>query len=478
MFKLVSLHSLFWKIFFAFWIALLLIVLITALLTNYFIKFEDKRPLSISILEKHAERAVNIYTKKGEIELNNYFNEVQDSHGANEFLFDSNYNEVTGKPYSRKIKRVLDSFQNTSDEYTFIPGPTLTGGLKYQTAEGDTYIFISQIAGRPAFLRDKGMRPGKFGRHHPPNPRRELLPLLLLVSFCVTGLISYILTSYLVNPIQRVRSATKKLSEGDLSFRVSSSLNQRKDELGALAKDFDQMASKLESLMSSQQRMLRDVSHELRTPLARLQVALELARTKSKDIAKDEHDRIEYETQRLNNLIGQILELVRLEHKESTLTLNRTNVTEIIKIIVEDANFEASKKNKGVKLAKSDNYYLDINSELLSSAIENIVRNAITYTPEKTNVQISLKKDTNNDNNLKITIRDFGPGVPSESLEHLFEPFYKIRSRNNVDSSGYGIGLTITQRAVQLHKGKIHAKNDVDKGLIIAIELPNIKGIE
>lgn len=472
MLKVFNIHSLFWKIFFAFWLALLLIVLITAFLTNYLINFEERRPLGSITLEKHASNAVKIFENEGKAELIKYFNEVQNSHGANEYLFDNTNTELAGKTYSHSVERAINMFENIEDNHVFIRGPVRTGAIKHETKAGDQYIFVSQIAGRGPPFRGKDLESGRFGKHGPPGRLPlEMLILLITVSLFVTGLISYLLSSYLVTPIQRVRSATKKLSAGDLSVRVSSTVSPRKDELGGLGKDFDLMAERLESLMSSQQRMLRDVSHELRTPLARLQVALELARTKSKDITKDEHDRIEYESQRLNHLIGKILELVRMEQRESTITLTDENVAEVVRQVVKDANFEAIKQNKGVKLIADEDCNIAINGELLSSAIENIVRNAVKYTPENTRVEVSIEKYSEEEN-LRITVRDFGPGVPSESLEYLFEPFYKIRSREDVDSSGYGIGLTIAERAIRLHNGTISAKNGKGSGLTITIELP------
>ncbi len=469
MLKLFNLYSLFWKIFFAFWLALLLITVITAFLTNYIINFGEQRPLGSITLETHASKAIEIFENKGKAELRKHFSEVQSSYGVNEYLFNNESVELAGKKYSNGLKRIINTFKNVEDNHMLIRGPVRTGAIKYELKAGNQYIFTSQISGRGSHFRGKGIKSGGLGKRGPPL---KMYILLIAVSLFVTGLISYLLSSYLVKPIQRIRSATKNLSAGNLSVRVSSTVSPRKDELGKLGKDFDQMAARLESLMTSQQRMLRDVSHELRTPLARLQVALELARTKSKGESKHEHDRIESEAQRLNHLIGQILELVRMEQQEFTLTLANENVSNIVRNISKDANFEAIKQNKGVVLTSIEDYNVEVNAELLSRAIENIVRNAVRYTPKDTNVEISVEKNIENECYFTITVKDFGPGVPNEALEHLFEPFYKVRSREGVDSSGYGIGLTIADHAVRLHNGSISAKNGKASGLIITIELP------
>ncbi len=473
MLKVIRFHSLFWKIFFSFWLALILIVFLTALLTNYIITIDYQRPWEPIVLSAQASKAVEIYEEDGKESLEKYFDDTKSLLGMNIFLFDENNFEVTGKAYTEDLLQVLAMLEKTNENYVFMPGPgqIKSGALNYVTNDDRRYIFARYI--------DKHLLPIKaMNRRHfiklglAPTPPREMRLLFIIVSILVTGLTSYLLSVYLASPIQRLSAATKKLSAGDLSVRVSTSVSSRKDELGGLGKDFDQMASRLESLLSSQKRMLRDISHELRTPLARMQVALELARTKSNDKTKNEHDRIEYEAQRLNHLIGQILELVRLEQRDTSISFTNENVAEIVRQIVKDANFEATKQNKGVKLIKDESCYLEINSELLGSAIENIVRNAVTYTQENTNVEIAIEKQIEDIEYVIITIQDFGLGVPRESLIHLFEPFYKIRSQEGVDSNGYGIGLAIAKSAVQLHGGLMLANNGKESGLIITIKLP------
>ncbi len=478
MLKVIQFHSLFWKIFFSFWLALILIVFLTVLLTNYIITIDYQRPWEPIVLAAQAAKAVEIYEADGKESVEKYFDDTKNLLGVNIFLFDENNVEVTGKAYTEDVREVLAMLEETNDNYVFMPGPgqIKSGALNYVTNDGHRYIFARHV--------DKHLLPIKtMNRSHfkklglAPTPPREMRLLFIIVSILVTGLTSYLLSVYLVSPIQRLSAATKKLSAGDLSVRVSSTVSLRKDELGRLGKDFDRMASQLDTLLSSQKRMLRDISHELRTPLARMQVALELARTKSKDITKDEHDRIEYEAQRLNHLIGQILELVRLEQRESSISFTNENLTEIVRQIVKDANFEATKQNKGVKLIKDENCYLEINSELLGSAIENIVRNAITYTQENTNVEISVNKKIEDIEHIIITVQDFGPGVPKKSLKHIFEPFYKIGAREDVDSRGYGIGLAIAKSAIQLHNGKIFADNGKESGLVITIKLPTSQSL-
>lgn len=403
MLRMISFNKLFWKIFFAFWITLILIVVLTAFITDHIVRLGPDSPIASFVLGDAAH------------------------------------------------KRWRDRRRPPPPKEMRMPMP-------------------EDSAERP-FRPFKGVRPF-FKKPHHRGPPPGLKWLSVIVSLVVTGLMSYFLSAYLVRPIQRVRAATNKLSSGDLSVRVAPTAGERKDELGGLSKDFDKMAARIETMVSSQKRMLRDVSHELRTPLARLQVALELARAKSQNAAKEEFDRIEYESQCLNHLIGQILELVRLEQREWVLTKTSVNIRELIEHIVEDADFEASKQGKKVVLASAIDCTVDINEELIGSSIENIVRNAVTYTAEDTTVEVTLEKISDDGDKIKISVLDHGVGVPNEALPHLFEPFFKVRSKQAKGQTSYGIGLAIAERAVRLHNGDVIAKNNKPNGLVVTIVIP------
>ena len=404
MFRVIRFNRLFWKIFFAFWIALILIVMLTASLTNHVVHLGPDSPIASFVMGDAALKRWQEGRHRPPPPPQEFRQQKPDDHGERPFA---------------AVRPFLD---------------------------------------KPP--------------HHHRGPPPGLKWLSVFVALIVTGLMSYFLSAYLVSPIQRVRAATNKLSSGDLSVRVASTVGERKDELGELSRDFDQMAARIETMVSSQKRMLRDVSHELRTPLARLQVALELARTKSQNMAKEEFDRIEYESQCLNHLIGQILELVRLEQREVELTKTTVNIREVVEHIVADADFEASKQAKKVLLKQAIDCDVNINEELLSSAIENIVRNAVTHTHADTTVDVTLEKICNGDDKIKISVLDHGEGVPNEALPHLFQPFFKVRSKEETGPTSYGIGLAIAQRAVRLHNGEVMAKNAKPGGLIVTIVIP------
>jgi two-component system sensor histidine kinase CpxA len=299
----------------------------------------------------------------------------------------------------------------------------------------------------------------------------QALSIRALIALIISGIICYLLSSYISNPIRSLQSAAKKLGEGKLGTRVGNVFVNRKDEITDLAEEFDQMAERLQVLIQSQDQLLRDISHELRSPLARLFVALEMAKDKSGDTAQAELSRIELEANRLNDLIGALLSLARLEAKQDGVQLEKINLTNLVQAIVNDANYE-DQANQRVEFHGDDKIILLGNKMLLSRAIENIVRNALRYSTRDKPVAVKLHAK---DQLIQLTIRDHGPGIPEADLPHIFEPFYRVDGARNAKSGGYGLGLAIAQKSLSLLKGKICAANAEDGGLIVTISFEKTK---
>ena len=235
------------------------------------------------------------------------------------------------------------------------------------------------------------------------------------------------------------------------------------------------MAERIESLVMSQHRLLGDISHELRSPLARLSVALGLARQNAGEATPaitSAHNRIEREIERLNELIGQLLTLTRLETDAERLETARIDLRELVNLIVEDADFEARNRNRNVRLLTDEECHVTGNAELLRSAIENVVRNAVRYTAEHTSVEVALRCSSIGDPGVRISVRDHGKGVPEEALTEIFRPFYRLTEARDRQTGGTGLGLAIAERAVCLHGGTVRATNASDGGLVVEIKLP------
>ena len=337
-------------------------------------------------------------------------------------------------------------------------------GTAVKTAVGRDWIFV--ISGPyPAELR---------------FPLFEILPRLL-ISVIVSGLVTFAFAFLLARPISTLRAAARKLAGGDLSARAgphnrTSSVVQSspsRDELKGLVHDFDHMAERLESLVGAQRLLLRDVSHELRSPLARLSVALELAREEAQPEMQNHLARIEREAQHLNKLIGQLLSLSQMESAQRIPDAEIVAMKPLIMRLQEDANYEAQSRNCSVVVTSAEECGVSGNSELLYRALENIVRNAITYTREGTTVEIALRcEQTESASEAVVQVMDRGNGVAEEQLKAIFQPFYRLDHARERATGGSGVGLAIADRAIRLHAGKLSATNRPGGGLVVKIRIP------
>ncbi|HTH37616.1 MAG TPA: ATP-binding protein [Pyrinomonadaceae bacterium] len=284
-------------------------------------------------------------------------------------------------------------------------------------------------------------------------------------------LLCWALARYLASPIRKLRRATQKLADGDLSTRVADQVGNRHDELAELAKDFDLMAERIESLVTSQQRLSRDVSHELRSPLARMNVALEIAKKKMNGDTGPVLERIETESQRLNDMISRLLTLSKLETGSKDFDRREMNLRTLVEQVASDADFEANAKGKSVKVKSAVDCRVVGSDSLIRSAVDNILRNAVLYTPEGSEVEVSL---SNGNGKAVLRVVDHGNGVPEPELKNLFRPFYRVGEARDRGSGGTGLGLAIAEQAVKLHEGSISAKNTGD-GLEVEITLDCIR---
>jgi two-component system sensor histidine kinase CpxA len=270
-------------------------------------------------------------------------------------------------------------------------------------------------------------------------------------------------------------------------------MGNRRDELASLGADFDLMAEKIESLINSQRRLLGDISHELRSPLTRLNVALELARQRSGPAAVSALERIQREAENLNEMIGQLLTLTRLESGAEVLPKAEFDLPGLVREVADDADYEARSRGRSVSVKTVENLHIEGTEHLLRRAVENIVRNAVHYTAEGTMVVVELRlefgarcADAVNQHETEkkdlaggelprcavITVRDYGPGVPENALNEIFRPFYRVDDARDREAGGVGLGLAIAERAVRLHRGRVNAANAVDGGLVVTMTLP------
>jgi len=289
--------------------------------------------------------------------------------------------------------------------------------------------------------------------------------VVLALVVAISGLGSAWLARYLAAPVVSLRGGVRALAAGDLEARMGEALAGRRDELGALARDFDRMAAELRALIASKEELLRDVSHELRTPLARLRVISDLGRRRAASPeALGDFDLIDRETARLDALIGQILDFSRLGRRHAA-AVERIDLAELLESAVEDARFEAAAQDKQVSLSLGGPLTVAGDAQQLASAIENVLRNAVRFAPPGSAVEVAAAERPDG---VRIEVRDAGPGASEAELPRLFEPFFRGEG-----SPGLGLGLAIARRIVALHGGAIAAANHPDGGLAVELVLPN-----
>jgi two-component system sensor histidine kinase CpxA len=448
--------SLFLKIFLSFWGALALFVVLAILVTQVF------RPRSSSweaLLATALNDSVNAYEQGGRPELRTYIENLEHTQHVRAFLFNENMEELAHRGAPDWAVRVAGGGPRVPHEGFIFPSP-------------------------PPVLRDSrasadGLHRYTFVLSPPPGPRLFLgprgLPIPGLIILVISsGLVCYILAWVLTMPIVRLRSATQQLAAGDLTARAGGPSSGRRDEVAGLMRDFDAMAARLENLVKAQSRLLNDISHELRSPLARLNVALGLARQRSGPEAATMLERIELEASRLNELIGRLLTLARLEDGEQRVPSTPVALDEVVLAVTEDAEFEAQARGCHVRshIPEGD-WSVRGQASLLHSAIENVVRNAIRYTREGTAVDVQLERKLGADGaEAVVSVSDSGSGVPSDALEKLFQPFYRLDEDRGRQTGGVGLGLAITERAVRFHGGRVVAFNRAEGGLRLEIFLP------
>ena len=461
--------SLFLKIFLWFWGAMAILALAlsaTQVTTRDDLVISPKSNLMIDALQSYGLKAVDIYETNGSDALDKYLRGIEKKKKVQVYVFDPNGKQVGNGNGATAPSDVAYLSQKTAKTYftEFQLSPFRVMATSPIFASSGTYVVCGAVS-RTELAATK------------------VVPTTRLIQFAVIGLVTgffcYGLARFLAAPVGKIRVAAQRLAQGDLSARVEPNRFPRgKDELTRLARDFDTMASRLEGLVTAQNRLLGDVSHELRTPLTRLNLALELAR-RGDDIKREAAlNRIERESARLEELIRELLTLSRLENGLPASKLNAPlDLANLAHEIAADADFEARGGERGVR-AKYVGAEAGVttrgDAELLRRAIENLTRNALRHTSDDSEVVIELAR---RNGDLILSVKDRGPGVPVEELEAIFRPFYRVedaRERTEKDR-GTGLGLAIAERAVRAHGGHIHARNREDGGLCVCIELPQSK---
>ena len=442
-------HSLFSRIFLLFLLAMTLIVG-SSIATTFTIASRDNEPLEFQRRPSLAIQASEVLASGGVGALKSWLEANKTAVGDRElFVIGPNGQDILGRHLPEAASRRLGLPREP------VPGNFRPSRAAPQIVAADGEIYTVFTTPR---------RPSIFGALSLPAISFTILAIALVVS----ALTSWWLAEHLTAPIRRIQAGARSLATENLDARVSAGLEGRKDELAVLARDFDAMADQLRANRGATTQLLRDISHELRSPLARMRVALGLARQPPADFPR-QLDRLDREIERLDAMISQVLKLARLHGTDALQARQRFDLGEVIEEVVRDANFEGAVKNCQVDLTGSADVAVTGSRELLHSAIENVLRNAVRYSPGNARVQMDIAAAGGG---LEIVIRDHGPGVPASELERIFEPFYRVAESRDRDSGGEGIGLAITSQVIKAHGGTAKAANAAGGGLEVRLNLP------
>jgi len=476
-------HSLFLRIFILFWIAMALIVGGSIAVTYTVTAREYDSP---------ELRGRTVAIQASEVLAHGGIGALQDWLGTNKnsvkdrdlYIIGPDGADILGRRLTESAARRLEFFNRDESANRDEPGSRDTPGNRDAVGPGSRPFRpppgnFRPSRAAPQIVSADGTaytvllvprRPSIFGALSLPGISLTILGIALAVS----ALTSWWLAQHLSAPIRRIQEGARALASDSADVglsagvRVSAGLEGRKDEVAVLARDFDAMADQLRANRSAITQLLRDISHELRSPLARMRVALGLARQPPADLSR-QLDRLEREIERLDSLISQVLKLARLHGTDAPFVREAFDLDEVIEEVVRDANFEGAVKNCRVRLEGAAKAAVNGNRDLVRSAIENVLRNAVRYSPQDSRVDVSVARSGTD---VSILVRDGGPGVPARDLERIFEPFYRVAESRDRDTGGEGIGLAITAQVMKAHGGSASAANRQEGGLEVRLSLP------
>jgi signal transduction histidine kinase len=496
-------RQLFWRIFLLFWAASVVLIVAIAVITAY--NFENERIPGLgitrleSVLNEHLRNAAHVLRDDGVAGLRNKLSQSLDFGRVSIYVLDADKHDLLGREVPANVMAATDGIDDVQD---------LSGNRMRERVliapDGTRYTAVARFEGSP-LVRGIYRRAATFWSH-------------VGIAMAISALISLLLAAYITSPLSRIRASARRVARGDLAATVGDLRFGRSAEMLALAQEFDQMTARLRELVEGQRRLIRDVSHEMRSPLSRLRVALELARASiaeapnepirgsserpesgarpdsatpnraaapplgERDILSrgDLHagplsgdagvqlDRIEREAERLEEMIAQAIQLSRME-TTSPSKVENVALDLLIADVAGDAAFEAQARPCALHIAQSTPLAVRAEADLLTSAIENVVRNAVKYTAPDTTVSIRLDRL---ESQARLRVRDCGPGVADADCVRIFEPYFRTDTARQRKSGGSGLGLAIAKRAIERQGGRIHATNADGGGLEVEILLP------
>jgi signal transduction histidine kinase len=457
-------RNLFLKIFLWFWMTLLIIAvtLVSGIIMNRANQNMRRQTLTrMSLyLPLEAKQTTDIFENDGTVGLQEHLAHLRVVAELEPYFLTPDGKDALGRSLPPQVIALAQSANEVSPVFSKRGFRQNMASFKATGASGRTYTMVIALPSPSIgmLMKELGYQT-LFG----------LLGIMVVgVAFC------FFLARHIANPVVQVSAAAGRIADGWLDTRSEPSIRHRRDEIGRLADNFDRMAERIESLVHGQQRLFGDVSHELRSPLARLSVAEGLLRQCPPDEQPEYLDRIATEVENLDQLIGQLLTFARIDSRADMSRKEPVELSSLVQEVAVDGNFEAQAKGCAVTVESTDILTTGGAREQLRRAVENVVRNAIRYSPSGTAVGITICRESADSTAALIQVRDHGPGVPEDHLERIFLPFHRVPAGQGEPSGGAGLGLAITERIVLMYGGTVRAANAVGGGLIVELRLPLI----
>lgn len=442
-------HGLFWKLF-----AILVAGTVVLFAGIHWLVNHTEREMSY-IADHHqqemrawADHAESLYVKGDMDELNHWINQLQTKENTWIAIVSPELRLIAGNKIDQSY---VEEFRlGRSVEWMIHLYHNYNPVMDLFFEDGETH-FIIRLPQR--------MRPGNLWQ-------TMQVMLQIALPFCVLALVCLLLYRHLVSPIRKLEKATRQFADGSYDVRASDSLGRRNDELASLAKTFDAMAVHTGGLIVTQRQLIADLSHELRTPITRIEMALN---AKDQQESRDAIERIKKDVACIRALSEDALTLAWIDTEKPIISAEPMDLVDLLDSIIDDARFEFFDRHIQAYLPDVAPIE-DSNNRVLGQAIENVVRNALRYTPAGGQVEVELIKFKDY---FQLTIADQGPGVPDEYLEKIFQPFFRVEKERGKDSGGFGLGLALAKRQIEALSGAISAANRPQGGLMITITLKN-----
>jgi two-component system OmpR family sensor kinase len=299
----------------------------------------------------------------------------------------------------------------------------------------------------------------------------SVMAVIAVIAVLMAGFGSWVVLGRALSPLEAITETVDQINRADDLSRRIPHQERNEDEIGDLVVSFNQTLERLETLFTSQQRFLADVSHELRTPLTVIKGNVGLMR-RMKEADEESLSSIDQEAGRLTRLVGGLLMLAQAESGKLALNMKPIELDLLLtEVFTEMCVLAGSKVH--VHLNDIDQVMVNGDRDRLKQVFLNLVANAIQYTPQGGDVFMSMSKIGEQ---TRIIIRDTGPGIPAEDLPHIFDRFYRAeKSRTRSNTSGFGLGLSITHWIVEHHGGQIKVETKEGKGTTFVIWLGIVK---